>query len=495
MTLNSEDDVEIPFSNEENNESSVMYHQNSSNNSFVNLILELKDFPKYLFTTIKEKILFFLFGLAILISLCSMFVFFTSKCCITGNPFEFSTSFTRKLGQGRICQPESICHTYFTVPEDLSSSIIVNFQIETQFAPKNTFVKYSTVSFDHLHEGKKKFSNNYHMSEIRDESRFQSWFDMKNLTSNTTYYVSVGFQNFLNHEIHSKQLFKIRTGNLEEKNINFIAGGDMEWSHNGINLAKLAAKTEPLFMFIGGDIAYANGVRNCYRRWDYWFSEWNKYMITPNGYSIPILSSIGNHEAGSFQRSIENVPFYLNYFPHSLNLNYNNRVLYHFHIFSKHFQFLSLDSYIVEPKTGTNQIAWMNQIFKTNKNKKTIVGYHSSLYPSQSDLSWNKELLINKWGPIFDLHNVSLALENHYHNYHRSFNIYKNEVHPSTRDYGTIYAGGGSFGVPPNPSEIKTKFIRILRSTNYFMNVKLIENELECSVFDPNGVLVDNFKK
>ena len=133
------------------------------------------------------------------------------------------------------------------------------------------------------------------MHEIRDDTRFQSWFDMKNLTSNTTYYVSVGFTNFLNHEIHTSKLYKITTSFLEDKIMNFIAGGDMEWSENGIKLAKLASKTEPIFAFIGGDIAYANGLRNCYRRWDYWFSQWNKYMITPSGYSIPILTSIGKY--------------------------------------------------------------------------------------------------------------------------------------------------------------------------------------------------------
>ena len=129
-SLNS-DDIEIPFSNQEENENDELFQQQDTfkKNIFVNFLLEVKNFPQHLYRSIKGRILFFVFGLSILISLCSILVFFSSKCCILGNPFHFSTSFSRKLGQGRICQTESVCHTYFTVPEDLSTSISLKKKI------------------------------------------------------------------------------------------------------------------------------------------------------------------------------------------------------------------------------------------------------------------------------------------------------------------------------------------------------------------------------
>lgn len=44
-------------------------------------------------------------------------------------------------------------------------------------------------------------------------------------------------------------------------------------------------------------IAYDNGFKSCYMRWDKWFDRWERFMSNNNGgYSIPIILAIGNHE-------------------------------------------------------------------------------------------------------------------------------------------------------------------------------------------------------
>lgn len=62
---------------------------------------------------------------------------------------------------------------------------------------------------------------------------------------------------------------KFRTGPSLTSNatIEFINGGDMQWSPAGLSLTKAAANKNPLFAIVGGDIAYANGDIFCYRRW------------------------------------------------------------------------------------------------------------------------------------------------------------------------------------------------------------------------------------
>lgn len=52
----------------------------------------------------------------------------------------------------------------------------------------------------------------------------------------------------------------------------------------------------PAFLLIGGDIVYDNGFPSCFRRWDRFFIEYDKYCKKTDGSMIPLLTAIGNHE-------------------------------------------------------------------------------------------------------------------------------------------------------------------------------------------------------
>lgn len=49
---------------------------------------------------------------------------------------------------------------------------------------------------------------------------------------------------------------------------------------------------------VAGDISYANGMRSCYRRWDDWLTTWHRHLRTVEGYLVPLVTSIGNHDVG-----------------------------------------------------------------------------------------------------------------------------------------------------------------------------------------------------
>ena len=104
-------------------------------------------------------------------------------------------------------------------------------------------------------------------------------------------------------------------------------------------MSVVAASHNPLFAMVGGDLAYANGMVTCYRKWDRvcvrcsivffvsfyyshirllvlnqyvelseptnmfhikllvkWLLNWRTYMVTSFGDYIPFVLAIGNHE-------------------------------------------------------------------------------------------------------------------------------------------------------------------------------------------------------
>lgn len=77
---------------------------------------------------------------------------------------------------------------------------------------------------------------------------------------------------------------------------------------------KSAASYEPYFAAIGGDLTYDNGYLGCYPRVDTWLSYWQDEMVTPSGYTVPLITAIGNHEAGTFNSDLNNMKFYQHYF-------------------------------------------------------------------------------------------------------------------------------------------------------------------------------------
>ena len=62
----------------------------------------------------------------------------------------------------------------------------------------------------------------------------------------------------------------------------------------------------PAFALIGGDIAYDNSLSSCYRRWDQFIMDWGQ-MNTIEGHRVPMILAIGNHEAGGYHRTINQV--------------------------------------------------------------------------------------------------------------------------------------------------------------------------------------------
>jgi len=259
----------------------------------------------------RKKKLLICVGIVFSFLLAAFFSILTADMCIAIRPVTTSTRFTRYF-KSDSCPSGEICHVYFTLPEDPSTAMIVNFQSQDQ--PISSFVKYSILGSSQVQTIQ---ANWFKMERLKEVNRYIYWAEVTGLVPGQAYSFIPGYYNSGNNQILSKP-YKIRTV-PSSGNVTFVAGGDMQNDEQGFRISEVAASYDPYFAFVGGDVAYANGNINCYRRWDYWFETWDKYMKTSEGFSIPFSLGIGNHEAGGEQMpSRADVAFYLDFFSSSL---------------------------------------------------------------------------------------------------------------------------------------------------------------------------------
>ncbi len=74
----------------------------------------------------------------------------------------------------------------------------------------------------------------------------------------------------------------------------FISGGDCDTNDHAVKNNIQAAKQNPMFTLIGGDLGYDNGT-NVDHSIDY-VRNYSKHMIDSEGRMIPMIVCIGNHE-------------------------------------------------------------------------------------------------------------------------------------------------------------------------------------------------------
>ncbi|KAF0973182.1 hypothetical protein FDP41_008389 [Naegleria fowleri] len=442
-----------------------------------------------------------LVGIFFLIS--TLISYFLYHICIAYDPIEISTLFSRTVLSKRTCEYEEICYTYLTVPEKMSSAMIVNFQVSSslfykgfvefrKFDPQEELNLAASVTFD-----KNKQASCFLMENIFEETRYQCYAELTELESGSSYIIRAAYSQFQTDDssgVHYGSLVKFRTTPSEEdndslENIAFINGGDLSWRNPTIALGKyinMMGYTEksiaPYFAIVGGDVGYDNGCAACYRRWDDWFHYWAQHMTTTiqygsvnHTYALPIITAVGNHESGNFLRPRSDDAFYIRYFPMSITGETERiakdpqmtRKLQHVHYLSKHTMIVVLDSWVHD--SPQDQIEYITQIFENtppNKYRNRIIVIHHPMYTSAKYKSLIAKEMIDKWESLFLKMNVTSVFENHVHTYKQTYPL-KNgtivtkkssdnsngasftytKVPEQYNQHGIIYVGDGSWGV------------------------------------------------
>lgn len=234
--------------------------------------------------------------------------------------------------------------------------------------------------------------------------------------------------------------YRVRTIAHDDRPLRFVTGGDMGPGAETRALLRQAARTAPDLALVGGDVAYANGRLENVDLWDTWLTYWTEEMVRPDGFAIPLVLAIGNHEVdGGFGRTPDRAPFFFGFFGQDEGSYFARR-------FGSNLVFFVLDSGHVA-RHGGMQSFWLSWALKRHEavpHKAAI--YHVPLYPSHRAFAGEYSRRGREhWAPLFDRYDLSVAFENHDHTWKRSRPLRGNRV----AEDGVLYLGDGCWGRPP----------------------------------------------
>lgn len=247
---------------------------------------------------------------------------------------------------------------------------------------------------------------------------------------------------------------------------------------------------------VGGDLAYDNGFKACYRRWDYWFNRWHELSTTYNGgFSIPLVVAIGNHESGGFGASPGDDPYYTPYFPQQPNLHNvepKKRPAYHSHRISNNSMLIVLDSDVIT--RIADQADWLEEqfIFAENDQRKVkFVVYHGNIYPSIMSVGSIGSAGKKYWTPLFDKYNATAVFENHWHVYKRTKPLRGDKE----SDDGITYFGDGAWGVQGTSRLGKYWYLEEVLRKQHFYAVTVSNSKVVVDAFGVEGEIFDSWSK
>ncbi len=309
---------------------------------------------------------------------------------------------------------------------------------------------------------------------------------IEGLQANTDYFFRI--------EGDSKQYkFKTMPANLNE-GIRFVCAGDVYSSSllevgDKLELAtrmhRVAASQNPLFVFLGGDLAYAG---DDLPLWIEWLKIWTANMLTSDGRMIPVLTAVGNHD---FIGDISE-----NSYPDFTYAHLFSPVddkTYYVVDFLPEMSFFALDTDIVFSPDGVQRDWLKDQLIQRKRVKYKFAIYHVPAYPSYRDVMNSKsEQVRESFCPLFDQYGVSVAFENHDHTFKRTKPILNDRENPR----GIIYVGDGAMGVNPDRNPVDDGipwFLEKWAQKRYCLAVDLNSRTGKVTAIDEFGGQIDQF--
>lgn len=309
---------------------------------------------------------------------------------------------------------------------------------------------------------------------------------LRNLEIDTIYEFRIG---------DSSKTYRFRTmpENLKTP-IRFIVGGDVYCADikRVQRMNHQAAKVNPRFAILGGDIAYSapSGKKkkspDDFSKWREFFSVWMDEMKDADGCMIPLFTTIGNHEVkGRYNKTSANAPLYYTFFPRPFTKTY-----YDFG-FGWYAHFVFLDSSHTTPIKG-KQTKWLEKILKKHAwYAHRFAIYHVGAYPSTGDFDIKVRRNVRKyWVPLFEKYRLNGCFENHDHSYKRTHPLINGKINPK----GVVYFGDGSWGVEPRKPK-KRSYIAHAVQAQQVLVVELSEHKRTFKALDADGKTIDTYEQ
>jgi hypothetical protein len=235
--------------------------------------------------------------------------------------------------------------------------------------------------------------------------------------------------------------------------IHFVSGGDCGVNAHTVANNIQAARQDPMFALIGGDLGYDNGVSAAISL--AFLRNYSRHMIDRDGRLIPLIAGIGNHEVeGRYNQPRRKAPFFYALFD-GLYPQTGFATL----DFGDYLSLVLLDTSHTTPIDG-EQTDWLEKTLRARKDHPNVfVVNHVPAYPSYR----NPESANGKdgtgagnrkhWVPLFEKFRVPVVLEHHDHTFKRTKPLLGGLAH----DNGILYLGDGSWGrlrTPKKPDKL-----------------------------------------
>ncbi len=255
--------------------------------------------------------------------------------------------------------------------------------------------------------------------------------------------------------------------------IQFVSGGDCGVNLHAIGTNMLAARQEPYFALIAGDLAYDNG--RSPEVFTQFLRNYHEHMVDPQGRMIPMLSCLGNHEVnGGYKKTRADSPQYLSLFDGF----YSERTYGVFDI-GDYLSMVLLDTDHIAPIAG-EQTDWLARTLSDRQERPhLIVANHVPAYPSyrppeglNGKTGTGDEQRVN-WCPLFERYNVDVVLEHHDHTFKRTHPL----VNGLKDKHGVVYLGDGSWGKLRIPKQPESRPYLAAVSPAYHVTVHRLEGD------------------
>jgi len=304
--------------------------------------------------------------------------------------------------------------------------------------------------------------------------------ELSGLTEGTEYSFQIG---------EKSPTYRFRTMPAKATNtIQFVSGGDCGTNPHTINANILAAKQEPYFAMIGGDLAYDDGKKP--ETFLTFMRNYSKHMVDPKGRMIPMVSCMGNHEVnGGYKRKREGAPNYLSVFD-----GFYKETTYGVLDFGNWLSLVLLDTGHVSPIEG-DQTDWLGKALAERQDRPhLIVVNHVPAYPSYRPPEGIDAKLgtgegnRKHWCPLFEKFNVDVVLEHHDHTFKRTHPL-KDGLKDKN---GVLYLGDGSWGKLRVPKKPEARPYLAAVGQSYHFTVHRLEDEQRFhTAIEETGKLVD----
>jgi hypothetical protein len=306
---------------------------------------------------------------------------------------------------------------------EMAADITVTWQ--TTGATSGDTVKYDTVT-------RNGNSPSYTYSTIGTHHTYSGasgWIhdvELSGLSQNTTYYfVCGGGTGGYSGER------KFKTAPTNPTHLRFVVGGDSRDNSTERDIVSDAMRVfNPSFVLYSGD-AVADG--SSQSLWDGWFASEDSKWIDSNGYIIPIIPCLGNHEGNAtnwYQQFA--IPGNEQWY----SLDWGNNV---------HIVVLNTETAL----SGAQQ-TWLHNDLESHKNAlwKFAVMHEP---PFSSGIHGSNTGVRQYWVPEFDKYHVNIIFSGHDHAYERTkpINYTKSSSSPQlSYSNASMYVVSGGWGAP-----------------------------------------------